>query len=130
MIDEPELNLHPANQRSLARLLARLVNAGLRVVISTHSDYIVREINSLIMLNRPHHKREELMRRYGYQEEEVLSPDKVAAYLFDQSTIKAMDVTQDEGILASTFDETIHDLNNTSDGIYYTYRDMLEEDAQ
>ena len=29
MIDEPELNLHPANQRRLARLLVRLVNFGI-----------------------------------------------------------------------------------------------------
>lgn len=129
MIDEPELNLHPANQRAVARLLARLVNAGLRVVVSTHSDYIVREINSLIMLNQPHPKRAELMRRFGYSQKEVLNPEKVACHLFDQSTIKAMDITLDEGILASTFDETIHDLNDTSDGIYYTYRDKSEEDA-
>jgi len=130
MIDEPELNLHPANQRALARLLARLVNAGLRVVVSTHSDYIVREINSLIMLDRPHPKRAELMQRFGYLEEEVLNPGKVACYLFDQSKIKTMEITPDEGILASTFDETIHDLNDTSDGIYYTYRDGVEEDVE
>ena len=52
MIDEPELNIHPANQRHIARLLARLVNAGLRIVISTHSDTIVREFNSLLMLSQ------------------------------------------------------------------------------
>ncbi len=33
MIDEPELNIHPAGQRYIARLLARLVNAGLNIVI-------------------------------------------------------------------------------------------------
>ncbi|MDR8378294.1 ATP-binding protein, partial [Acinetobacter baumannii] len=31
MIDEPELNLHPRNQRMLARLLAKLVNHGVKV---------------------------------------------------------------------------------------------------
>ena len=51
MIDEPELNIHPENQRKIARVLAMLVNAGLNVVVSTHSDYIVRELNSLIMLS-------------------------------------------------------------------------------
>ncbi len=34
MIDEPELNFHPASQRKITRLLAQLVNAGLKVVIS------------------------------------------------------------------------------------------------
>ena len=127
MIDEPELNLHPSNQRALARLLASLVNAGLRVVVSTHSDYIVREINSLIMLHQPHPKRNELMQRYGYHEGEILKPEKVGCYLFDQSTIKPMEITQDEGILATTFDEIIHDLNDTSDNIYYTYRETNDE---
>lgn len=32
MIDEPELNLHPANQRRIARLIARLVNIGIKVL--------------------------------------------------------------------------------------------------
>lgn len=128
MIDEPELNLHPANQRAVARLLARLVNAGIRVVCSTHSDYIVREINSLIMLSRPHPKREELMKRFGYDEEELLKPEQVGAYLFDHNHFEAMPITDDEGIIASTFDEQIHQLNETSDEIYYTYQDSGTED--
>ena len=40
MIDEPELNLHPRNQRLIARLIGRLVNAGVRVFLTTHSDYV------------------------------------------------------------------------------------------
>ncbi|EAJ0334897.1 hypothetical protein BHR28_01115, partial [Campylobacter lari] len=45
MIDEPELNLHPKNQILLARLLVLLTNAGIKIFITTHSDYIVRELN-------------------------------------------------------------------------------------
>jgi predicted ATPase len=50
IIDEPELNLHPDNQRKIARWLVRVVNAGFKVMITTHSDYIIREFNNLIML--------------------------------------------------------------------------------
>ena len=59
MVDEPESNLHPENQRRIARLFARLVNLGVKVFITTHSDYIVKELNTLIMLNhdKPHLKR-------------------------------------------------------------------------
>lgn len=39
MVDEPELNLHPANQRRIARLFACLVNIGIKVFITTHSDH-------------------------------------------------------------------------------------------
>lgn len=129
MIDEPELNLHPSNQRALARLLARLVNAGLNVVASTHSDYLVREVNSLVMLSRQHECRSELMRRYGYEEDQILSVDKVGAYLFDSNQITVMEVTQEEGILASTFDTVIHELNETSDDIFYAYRDHVKGDS-
>lgn len=125
MLDEPELNLHPSNQRLLARLLARLVNSGLRVVVSTHSDYLVREVNSLIMLSREHECRAELMKRFGYQETEFLSPELVAAYLFDDRKINPMKVTANEGIQAETFDAVIHDLNETSDEIYYAYQEAL-----
>jgi predicted ATPase len=50
IIDEPELNLHPDNQRKMARLLAMLTNHGVKVLFTTHSDYIVKELNNLIML--------------------------------------------------------------------------------
>lgn len=122
MIDEPELNLHPSNQRAFARLLAKLVNAGTKVIISTHSDYLIREINSLIMLSQEHPQRADLMGKYGYSEAETLKPEQVGAYLFDKNSIQAMEVSKDEGIIATTFDEVINDLNETSDDIFYTYR--------
>ncbi len=122
MIDEPELNLHPANQRLMARLIARLVNADLRVIASTHSDYLVREINSLIMLSRPASVQAELMQRYDYKKEELLEPKQVSAWLFHDRAIKSMNIDGIEGIAAETFDEQIHSLNDTSDGIYYAYQ--------
>ena len=50
IIDEPELNLHPKNQRFMARLLAMISRAGINVLITTHSEYILRELNCLIHL--------------------------------------------------------------------------------
>ena len=123
MIDEPELNLHPANQRLMARLLARLVNSDLRVIVSTHSDYLVREINSLIMLSRPALVQPELMQKYGYRQEELLKPEMVAAWLFHDRSIQPMPIDSVEGIAAATFDDQIHSLNDTSDGIYYAYQE-------
>ena len=128
MIDEPELSLHPNNQRKIARLLAQLVNKGIRVVISTHSDYIVREFNSLIMLGHAQDEKskQELMAKYNYQEDELLTKDKVGAYLFHNNTIDSMEITKDEGIIATTFDEVINELNQSSDDIYYSLKDSHE----
>lgn len=129
MIDEPELNLHPGNQRKLARLLAKLVNSDLRVVVSTHSDYLVREINSLLMLSRPHPARQGLMDKFGYAPDELLRPEQVAAWLFNEGKIKPMKIDAIEGIHAQTFDDQIHQLNDTSDSIYYAYQDDSESGA-
>jgi predicted ATPase len=128
MIDEPELSLHPNNQRKIARLLAQLVNKGIKVVISTHSDYIVKEINSLIMLSQDNKNRSKLMARFGIEEDEILSPDKVGAYLFKDNTIKAMEITNAEGIIATTFDDVIRDLSEETQTIFYEYLD--EEDDE
>ena len=121
MINEPELNIHPENQRKIARVLALLVNAGLNVVVSTHSDYIVRELNSLIMLSGD--KGKELREKYRYRKDEVLSHEKIGAYLFDDEKITPFEVTPEDGIYATTFDEVIRDLNAANDDIYYSLQE-------
>ena len=125
MIDEPELNIHPDNQRKIARLLAQLVNAGLNVTISTHSDYIVREYNSLLMLSQD--KSRKLRGKYNYRDDEILKPEQVGAYLFDNQTIKPFDITPDDGIYATTFDEVIENPNKVNNDIFYTLKERKDE---
>ena len=48
IIEEPEAHLHPAAQTEVAHTLARLVNAGVRVVATTHSDWLLKELGNLI----------------------------------------------------------------------------------
>lgn len=79
ILEEPESHLHPELQRQIARLLAMLVNRGVRVLITTHSDYLLHQINILLLLSR---LSEEDRKRLGYMEDEYLNPDDVGAYLF------------------------------------------------
>ena len=125
MIDEPELNLHPSSQRTIARLLARLVNAGVRVVISTHSDYIVREFNSLIMLN--HKDALRFRRKYRYHDDEILNPELVGAYVFKDHTIEPSEITAHDGIRADTFDSVIGQINAINDDIYYGIQERRDD---
>ena len=121
MIDEPELNIHPDNQRKIARLLARLVNADIGIVISTHSDYIIREFNSLIMLSQDEGGK--LRKKHKYSDDEILRPEQVGAYLFDQHTITEFQITPSDGIYATTFDDVIADLNKVNNDIYYSLKE-------
>ena len=126
MVDEPELNLHPANQRRIAKLFARLVNLGVKVFITTHSDYIVKELNTLIMLNhdRPHLKR--IAQENGYRQSELIRSDQVKVYMAQEAlmpleegqkrrrkgvTLMEADIDPVLGIEAPSFDETIDEMN-------------------
>ena len=48
IIEEPEAHLHPAAQTKVALTLARLVRAGVRVIITTHSDWLLEQIGNLV----------------------------------------------------------------------------------
>ena len=48
IIEEPEAHLHPGAQADMAVNLARMVRAGIRVIVTTHSDWLLQEIGNLI----------------------------------------------------------------------------------
>ncbi|MBX7490746.1 AAA family ATPase [Helicobacter turcicus] len=122
MIDEPELNLHPKNQILVARLLALLVNAGIKVFITTHSDYIVRELSNCIMLKNLSVEQIEKFKKQGYSKEYGLESKKVKAYLAEnikrKNTLKVVKITQEQGIFMETFDEPI-DTQNENQGLIF-----------
>ena len=79
ILEEPESHLHPAAQRQLARGIVRLVNAGVKVLITTHSDIIISQVNNLLALRQAS---PELVEQGGFEAEDFLQPDQVGAYLF------------------------------------------------
>ena len=134
MVDEPELSLHPENQRRIARLFARLVNLGVKVFITTHSDYIVKELNTLIMLNhdKPHLKR--IAEENGYRDNELINVDQVKVYIAEKAlmpleegqkrrrkghTLVPAKIHPELGIGVSSFDKTIDDMNRIQDDIVW-----------
>ena len=122
IIDEPELNLHPDSQIALARLFARMINKGLRLLISTHSDYIIRELNNLIMISSDNEKVKEEAVLYEYDiENEALKPEEVGAYLFkqeDESVIVKELAVEEDGFAVETIDDVIAKLNEQSEELY------------
>ncbi len=137
IIDEPELNLHPDNQIIITRIFARLINKGFRVLISTHSDYIIREINNLIMLTGIKNN-EDIVKELGYDKNEMLKPSDVGAYLFKypsasatKATVQELEVAFD-GFDVDSIDQTINKLNERSMKLYQYINDQneVEENAE
>ena len=123
-IDEPEVNCHPDAQILMARIFGKMANAGIRMVISTHSDYIVREINNLIMLSGAPKDMSEQLQKWGYKEDMALKPQDVGAYLFNYGAGDNMvNVTpvevNDYGFEVKTIDESISNQNEISETLYY-----------
>lgn len=48
IVEEPETNLHPAAQRKISDGLVQLANAGVKVLVTTHSDNILEQVSNFI----------------------------------------------------------------------------------
>lgn len=90
VIEEPEAHLHPALQKLMAQCIIRLVNSGYNVWITTHSDVILQHINNMIKL---YHLSDtgtlsipkkfcELMKKFQYENQDVINPRQIAMYQF------------------------------------------------
>ena len=113
IIDEPESHLDTANQIEFARLMARLVRAGVKVLITTHSDYIIKEINNLIMLSRSFDSKSELVKKLKYKKQDFLPPESIRAYVAEKNSLTPCTIDQ-FGIEMPVFDKTINDINRVS----------------
>ena len=118
IIEEPEAHLHPAAQTQVAKMLARLVRAGVRVLITTHSDWLLKQIGILI-------REGELEKQLGKQPSDStlpssLHPSEVGVWLFRQngtdqgSTIQEIPFDRSEGVEPEEYYDVAEELYNRS----------------
>ena len=81
IIEEPEAHLHPELQQKMARLIINMMNLGIPVWITTHSDTILQHINNMIKLKN-HTRSGELQKEYGYTKADILSKEDIQMYQF------------------------------------------------
>ena len=122
IIDEPEMNFHPDVQVLLAKVFSLLANKGLRVVVSTHSDYIVREFNNLIMANSVARKGSAVsLDDMGYSTDMLLDYNDINVVYFDRKNteVTANPLPVDEmGFSIESIDETINQQNEVAENLY------------
>jgi len=85
IIDEPEMNLHPEAQVKIIEFLAMLVNAGLKVLITTHSPYMLDHLSNLIKAGK-YEKEEQVSLASQFflkRPDAFISQENVAIYLVD-----------------------------------------------
>lgn len=97
IIDEPEMNLHPEAQAKLTEFLAMLVNAGLPVLITTHSPYIVDHLTNL-MKAAESTEQEAIQDKFYLQNKDAFIPkNDVSVYLVDEG--KAENALDEDGVI-------------------------------
>ena len=105
IIEEPESHLHPEMQVEFIRQLAVAVKSGIRILITTHSEWVLEELANLVRLSELPPER-----RVGIDDPDIaLSPDEVGAWFFEPSSdqsgsvVREMPLDVESGTFSSGF---------------------------
>ena len=137
IIEEPEAHLHPAAQTQMAVVLARMVRAGVRVLVTTHSDWLLKEIGNLMREGELElqEKTDEPASEESFPS--ALRPSEVGIWLFRQdetsagSTVEEIPFDRSEGVEPQDYENVAEALYNRSADLQNrfeeTARDMERE---
>jgi hypothetical protein len=113
---------HPETQREYARSIVRMVNGGGSFVIFTNSDWILRELNRLMLASQlPTEK----LAALGLTPNQTITPDKIAIYEVDGETVTRLRCDS-EGMSMGSIDDATNSLNHDEQAIYLAL-DMEKE---
>ncbi len=122
IIEEPEAHLHPAAQTKVALALARLVRVGVRVIITTHSDWLLEQIGNLV--------REGEVMKLGKNKTEPttwLTKEEVGAWWFHtDKPVQEIPFDSIEGIEPKDYYDVAEELHN--DAVEFQQHLLNEEE--
>ena len=113
VIEEPEAHLHPALQIEVAKLFVALVNRGVNILLTTHSQFLLSSLNNHIKSAKL--KKEE-------QKEVGLEP-------LDFRKVSACLLKQIDGSLYSSYEPLIPDQDGISESQFVEIHKQLYEQS-
>ena len=106
IIEEPESHLHPAMQVEFTRQLAVLVRSGVRVIVTTHSEWLLEELANIVQRSKPPNA----LATGEDHGQAALDRDEVGAWLFEPkkrprgSVVQPIDIDE-SGLYPAGYDE-------------------------
>ena len=120
IVEEPESHLHPAMQVEFTRQLAALVKKGIRVIVTTHSEWVLEELANIVR----RFKLSTSDRKKTSGAKIALHPDQVGAWLFKQkkrpkgSVVEEVKMDDETGLYPTDYDAVSEELYNESVNIF------------
>lgn len=119
IIDEPESHFTLRNQRLMAKLIVSLVNSGIKVLITTHSEFLIKELNNFILLNGDFKEKTSFLKKNKfYNIKDNINYSRINFYHLDKGVINKVPVSKN-GINVDFFDEEITELFRISSELLY-----------
>ena len=114
IIEEPEAHLHPTNQLIFAKYIVRMIRAGLNVLITTHSVFLLEQLGKYMLAGKL--KPEIRTRELNFGPDDYLLPEEVSPYVFvrqkdDEHVISDIETNDEDGISQEEFvkvNEALH----------------------
>ena len=123
IIEEPEAHLHPAAQAQMAATLARLVRAGVRVLVTTHSDFMLQEIGNLMRVGML--KEKDALKK---ETNDWLLPEEVGAWHFQKDQpVKEIQFDHTVGIEPEDYEDVAESLYNRWAGLQNRIEELKDE---
>lgn len=131
IFEEPETHLHPAAQARLAVQLARLARAGLTVIVSTHSEWMMERFSTLVGISRlSDPSRDSVVESYPHLSGGELGPEEFGMWLFALGENRGGSTVTEVGFNSDGTDFSI-DFAETNDDLYNEWAQvvtLLEEE--
>lgn len=111
VVEEPEAHLHPQHQVALAKFIVDLVRNNVRVLITTHSPYLVEQIGNYLQAGGVADKSRlpDSKRRY-------INSNELSVYSFESdnsvTTINGVNVSEEDGIDQTQFVNAFEAISN------------------
>ena len=129
IIEEPEAHLHPSAQTEIALTLAGLVRAGVRVVVTTHSDWLLKEIANLIRIGDL--KRKGVSQLKKLESIHWLLPEEVGTWWFQKDgVVKHIPFDRTEGIEPTDYEDVADKLYDRSVNLQDALEKVDREDSK
>ena len=128
IIEEPESHLHPYMQTAFALELARAVRAGMRIIVTTHSEWFLEQIGNLLRMSNLSEVNRQGLTRQKY----ALSEDEVGVWLFKPtnrpkgSMVKEVLLDTQTGLYSTGFEEVSEALYNEGADIFNRMQEQTE----